>query len=275
MTIYHYAMLSNLDLGLVRGPGPGLGNLLFPISRAVVGAEHYGGIFVYPTMRQVKIGTYLRRERDRRTYGDVLRPRTRTEWLHWLAAQLPPKVTESDFDGTRDATICYFGHGRHFHDLQGYDRIIRSWIETHAYGSISTNSGRYDIAMHVRLGDFADTTADHDGHNVKQPLDWYRTAYHKSCNLLGVPVGRPKVVLFTDGEPSQVAQELGIVNLEVDSSRNALQSILRMSKADMLIGSRSTFSMWAAFLGNVPTIWPAAFSVERTFPIRPGADIKL
>ena len=50
---YHLPLLSSPDVGLFRAPGPGLGNLLFPIARAVVGRETLGGRVVIPTMRQI------------------------------------------------------------------------------------------------------------------------------------------------------------------------------------------------------------------------------
>ncbi len=37
--MYHYPLLSTPDLGFIRGPGPGLGNLLFPITRALQAAK--------------------------------------------------------------------------------------------------------------------------------------------------------------------------------------------------------------------------------------------
>ena len=37
--MYHYPLLSSLDFGLIRGPGPGFGNLLFPIGRALEEAK--------------------------------------------------------------------------------------------------------------------------------------------------------------------------------------------------------------------------------------------
>ncbi len=37
--MYHYPLLSSPDLGFIRAPGPGFGNLLFPITRALQAAK--------------------------------------------------------------------------------------------------------------------------------------------------------------------------------------------------------------------------------------------
>ena len=37
--MYHYPLLSSPDLGFIRAPGPGFGNLLFPITRALQEAK--------------------------------------------------------------------------------------------------------------------------------------------------------------------------------------------------------------------------------------------
>ena len=36
-----------------------------------------------------------------------------------------------------------------------------------------------------------------------------------------------------------------------------------MSNSDILVGSRSTFSLWAQFIGNSYTIWPKDFELNK------------
>lgn len=104
-TIFHFQSLRSPDFGLVLSSGPDLGNLLFPISCALIGQALHGGRFVYLTMRQIKIGTFLRGECDKLTYDNVLRgwagcPRYGTgtimegacsricgSWANWSEAQ--------------------------------------------------------------------------------------------------------------------------------------------------------------------------------------------
>ena len=51
--MYHYPLLSRPDFGFIRGPGPGFGNLLFPIARALNEAQIQRGIFVRPTFKKI------------------------------------------------------------------------------------------------------------------------------------------------------------------------------------------------------------------------------
>jgi hypothetical protein len=45
-------------------------------------------------------------------------------------------------------------------------------------------------------------------------------------------------------------------NVQLAGTENAMVDILLLSKASALITSgTSTFSMWAAFLGGMPTLW--------------------
>ena len=54
--MYHYPLLSKPDIGIFRGPGPGFGNLLFPIGLALQKAQAKNEIFVRPTIFNNKIG---------------------------------------------------------------------------------------------------------------------------------------------------------------------------------------------------------------------------
>ena len=269
-TIYHLPILSGLDFGLMRSPGPGLGNLLFPISRALIGQVHYGGQFVYPTMRQIKFGTFLRRERDGRTYGDVLRSRSAAEWQDWFAARWRPVVDEHAFDAVRKGvTVRYTGLGRYFHDLASHRDLIQTWLMENARDRAPLEA--FDIGIHVRLGDFAVANPKSSGNSVRQSFEWYRAAFEKARRISTAQA--PSTVLFTDSDPCEVQRELAIASLSVDSSPNALAAMLRMSRARVLIASRSTFSMWAAFLGGMSVIWDRYYH-DRThsLPHRPALD---
>ena len=73
--MYHYPLLSRLDIGLIRAPGPGFGNLLFPIGRALQEAKSKKEVFVRPTMLNLKIGPLIRMEKDLRLYNKELKRR--------------------------------------------------------------------------------------------------------------------------------------------------------------------------------------------------------
>ena len=272
--IFHIPVLSQYDFGLFRTPGPGLGNLLFPISRALIGAHVSGGTFVYPTIRQFKIGPYVRNEPDKRTYGDVFKPRNKTELLLWAYSKFKSGLDESAvLQATKTpAAIRYIGLKNYFHDLKSHNEIISDWINQKA-NFTSAPDEDYDIAVHIRLGDFASYVEGSSATNMRLPFSWYRDAMNVAIERLGC--NSPKILLFTDARQSAVSSLLGEWNANLDTSSNAITSILKLSRAKVIITSRSTFSMWGAYLGKAQCIWDKDFDVQAFYPTSQGRDIFL
>ena len=267
--VFHYPKLSEVDLGIVRSPGPGLGNLLFPIARALIGQREFGGTFVHPTIRQFKVGTYLRGEKDKRTYGGVIRPRSGDEWRAWMQSVRAPKVEEGAPVAADGVTICYSGLRRQFHDIAGRCDLIGAWLRENTVRT-DASSAPYDVALHVRQGDFQVASTEGAGRNVRQSFGWYRLALELARDLLAKRDA--EIRLFTDGDARQVQRELDVEQLTVDASPNALASMNSMSRARVIVTSRSSFSMWAAFLGEMPAIWDSKMNLGEVFPARKGLD---
>lgn len=265
--LLHVPILSAVDIGVARSPGPGLGNLLFPIARAVVGKESLGGVVVVPTMRQIKFGTYLRREKDKRTYGDIFRSRTSKEWSDWIYAKVCRSRAEES-ERLNTTAITYRGMGRQFHDLMGYDRVIKDYFCS--LSRLDTSGDNYDIAVHVRLGDFDANAANGSSQNFRLPVEWYQTAIRYACDLLELRV--PRGILFTDEDPSRIISNMGLSGFEPEPPGNALTTIFAMSRARILIASQSTFSLWAQYLGQSKAIWPSGFDLGRYKSIDLAAD---
>lgn len=273
--VYHQAKLSSWDFGFARSPGPGLGNLLFPISRALVGQSRYGGVFVYPTIRQVKIGTYLRMERDKRTYGNVFRTRKKEDWRIFLRALQAPTVAENQYrkrSTLGPVTVAYSGLQYYFHDIEGCRNLIMPWIASNARlkGAIDD---KYDIGIHVRLGDFQVCGYNDSRSNTRLPVQWYKDAIRQAQSALGVKT--PKTFVFTDGDVGQVKKLLSIPEATADTAKNAVTAIINLSKARVIVASRSTFSMWAVYLGGQAAIWDANFDLNRYFPVRKELDTRI
>jgi hypothetical protein len=266
--LFHYPKLSDIDLGIVRSPGPGLGNLLFPIARALIGEKSLGGVFVHPTIRQLKVGTYLRGEKDKRTYGGVIRSRSREEWAIWVRAMRSRKFAEGVRQSGRDLTICYSGLRAQFHDIWPHAKLIEDWLDRNSIQGVMPPP--YDVAVHVRQGDFRSASTRGGGRSIRQPPEWYREAVARAGQLLQTPELR--IRLFTDGDATQVARDLGLPGMAFDESPNALTAIKTMSRARLIITSRSSFSMWAAFLSGAPAIWDKRMDLSEVFPVRKALD---
>lgn len=261
--LYHLPILSKPDLLFFRGPGgPGLGNLLFPFCRAYLGQKSLGGKLVIPTFRQFKLGTFLRGESDKRTYGDIFQRRTVRDHFNWVSALLQAKSYEGESQYRFGDTIVYSGMGNQFHDLQGYYCDVRDFLIGRSKHKSCVKP--YDIAIHVRRGDFQQRDPLQSQY-FSIPTDWYKQALDYAIEISEKK--SPKIMLFTDAEHAGLLDELGRHDLTPEPLANALISMLNMSKAKVMIGSRSTFSLWGNYLGNNIAIWPSQFDLGRYKPI--------
>ena len=241
---------------------------MFPIARALVGLAEHGGKFVKPTIRQIKIGPVIRGERDWRTYGNIMRGRTTDDWKLWASSRLRRSISQAEYTSQEGVTIVYEGLGRQFHDFAAHRDLIYEYLRKNAIG-IEAVGSRYDVAIHIRRGDFS-VGGNHSGQNIQTPISWYRNAWEEARDALGLQ--EPRVILFTDYDPEVVQAELDLPSVKIDRSANALISIMKMTQADLIIGSRSSFSLWGAFLGGGQAIWPKQFDLGRYKPIDENLD---
>jgi len=119
--------------------------------------------------------------------------------------------------------------------------------------------GHY-VAVHIRLGDFIEArptelklgqlpNGNIDGMRI--PLGWYRQVIRRVRDLFP----ELPVYVFSDGRDHELAEILSIDGVSRRREANDVDDLLALAQARLLIGSRSTFSRWAAFLGNMPSIW--------------------
>lgn len=123
------------------------------------------------------------------------------------------------------------------------------------------------IGVHLRRGDFLDAPGDGPGPqspwNSLLPMRWFIDAVHAAVNLVDGPVA---VHVFSDGTP----EELRVFFEEVPQAlppparTSAAADLLALSRCDLLVCSRSSFSMWAAALAPAPYLWhgPSLFAVD-------------
>jgi len=164
--------------------------------------------------------------------------------------------TDTDVDAQ---VVRYVGMGRQFHDLSPDPDFLRQFLEDASRKPVS--SREYDIAIHVRQGDFAAPEATATQQNTQVPLEWYREAFGAARELLGGGVQRG--ILFSDEDPEILIGKLGLEGFVPEPQGNALTSILLMSRAKVLIGSRSTFSLWGQYLGQSHALWPQGFDLAK------------
>ena len=68
---YTFASLGKFESIGVRLGGAGLGNILFPWATALVYAKNNNLQRIQTTWKNLKIGTFIRKERDKRMYMDL------------------------------------------------------------------------------------------------------------------------------------------------------------------------------------------------------------
>jgi hypothetical protein len=62
------------------------------------------------------------------------------------------------------------------------------------------------------------------------------------------------IYIFSDGKEKEL-QPLLALGAKLYRSGSDITDLLAMSAASILVGSNSTYSRWAVFLGNMPSIW--------------------
>lgn len=273
MPRYHYPKLSTFDFGFIRSPGPGLGNLLFPIARALIqDVKEDGSIFIYPTVPQLKFGPIFRLENDTRMYLSVFKSRSFFEWKNFLRMwMIVDQINEEDYDSSRameneSRVIKYQGLGDYFHDLEGFESYIKRWVKKNMIQPPSAFSSS-KIVIHVRQGDFSPFSQDKIDTCYKTPYEWYVKALEFARS--SIKINEP-ILLLTDGDCVDVATQLGLGPSEYrvpPTQYNALHTIMLGANAEMLVASKSTFSMWMRFFGESQVLWEPEFEISKYFTV--------
>ncbi|WZH38932.1 MAG: hypothetical protein PIR02_09720 [Microbacterium enclense] len=230
----------------------GLGNELFPVLRAADIAVKESRVLLWPTWFQLKIGPVLRRERDKRMYWTIFRApgfvsAVRLVWARFRG------VTHAL--GTADDTyVTVRGMQNYFEGVGMAGPDFREMLLNQARrGVVSPQETRPYLALHVRLGDFSRVGASESEvskNNTSSPIAWF------VARVEAAREAHPDVRIFvcSDGEDAELEPLLREEGVFRSAGRNALDDLVFLSRAAGIIGSRSTFSAWGAFLGEVPMV---------------------
>lgn len=268
--IYVYPKLSDIDLGVIRVGGLGLGNMLFTYARALLYAREYGAKLIWPTWKSIPVGQILRRENNKRFYHDLfINTQGGIEGFQkaWLLLT-EKKVLESDLKNTyagqkkqalEGKVILFSGMEGEFAPLMGKGnsgfllRHFQSILQDKNRGALLFEP-EDGICMHVRLGDFTRGTPQNlqaGLPNMSIPISWYVSIVKQLRE--GLQENMP-VYIFSDGTDEELAQLLALPNTERKTFGTAIADIMAMTKARIFVASGSTFSRWVRFLGQMTTI---------------------
>ena len=110
------------------------------------------------------------------------------------------------------------------------------------------------IGIHVRLGDFTKVSDPSgirpDQNNIRLPLSWYV----EKLKQLRAGLGEMPATVFSDGSDDELAELLAQPNVSRAQKQSAVTDMLSIAQASVLISSGSGFSLWGAFLGEVPRV---------------------
>ena len=261
------ALPAPLDLGLLRLNGAGFGNCLFAYFHAVTLAEKEGRRLIAPAWRSIPINRKLRGDGSIRRYHDMVRAHpdelggpvkaaALTALLPFADIQAvapgsPPHGSKRPLIVVRNASFTF--EGLHPHR----DRLRHRLLEImRRPPPLSPRwGGDRHIAVHVRLGDFdpAGPVLLDSGEkgNLRLPIAWYGGVIKRLRAL------RPDlpIRIHSDGADEDLTSLLAMDSVTRARSADDINDLVAMAGASILVGSHSTFSRWAAFLGNMPVIW--------------------
>jgi hypothetical protein len=252
----------------VRIGGNGIGNCLYGYCHAVVIAKKANARIITPTWWSIKIGPLLRGELSLRRYGTMFRPHpdeiTGIMKFVYLLAMRPRKtivarIGNQDNDAAPSGLTTVTANwewtfvGLHPHRQMIRDRLLEI---LHAPPPQPPRWGKGDfIAAHIRLGDFIPVKPDDlkTGHveGLRIPLTWYANVIRRMRDLFpDLPVR-----VFSDGRAAELTEILSIEGVVLWREPTDIDDLLMLSEARLIIGSNSTYSRWATFLGKMPSIW--------------------
>jgi hypothetical protein len=268
------------DLGFTRIAGAGLGNCFFAYFHAFVLARKWDATLIHPAWPSFKLGPLLRGENSKRFYVGIFHaPPDEMAGMRKMIALAryrrgAPVVDAAEIDQAtpRDGMTLVTSRAFVFAGLQAWRaevraRFLQMIVEPPPPG-FRWGAGDY-AALHVRLGDFGspDTQATAYSSNTRISLDWYKAVIRLvQRERPGLPIR-----ILSDGKDEELAP-LSALGAQVTRTGSDIGDLLMLSGASLLIGSNSTYSRWAAYLGDMETIWtPVTRKVEK--PSSAGARI--
>ncbi|MFF2487715.1 alpha-1,2-fucosyltransferase [Microbacterium sp. NPDC058062] len=236
-------MDDHFDYVYARVGRAGLGNELFPVMRALEYGMIHSATVIPPKWGALRIGPWLRNDRDKRTY-----------WRLFDSPSSSERITRA-IALRRDRSVRTFvGMGSFFEEFELSHRWHADRLARVARRGVLSEPevGPY-ISAHVRLGDFARPTADvtaQTSNNVSTPIEWYEDAIQR----IRQKDSTLPVLISSDGTDLELRPLLDISGVRRTAARNALDEIFIMSRGLGIIGSRSTFTAWGAYLGGAPLL---------------------
>ena len=260
---YIYPAFSRYELFGIRLGGAGLGNLLFTYSRALKLAKETGCDFVWPSWKSMKVGPWIRREKDKRFYGDLFSNNSgyvsgfKKSLLLRTKKRVYVKSAEDVNNAPDNSLLIFDDFTMNFDGILDFREEIRNDLIKNLQGK-NRKALEEDFSkcvnVHIRLGDFnkANTDALKSGsNNTSLPIEWYVSVIERINEITNNSL---TFNIFSDGTDEELKPVLDIPNTRRVFYGTSIADILALSRAPLMIASGSSFSMWARYLGNCSSI---------------------
>jgi len=245
----------------------GLGNMLYPWARCFIWCQDNHVPMIAPRWTYIRIGPYLRHEKDKRNYQRLFHSQgyitgVKRLWILMFCTKIPEdkvtKIIHSDLflNSSRKKVVRFKGMRDFFTPLKSrHEDLYRELKRITKPGLIKSSPADQFIGIHVRRGDYSKPSEEallRAGHpNYRIPITWYVSILNSLRSNLGHLVS----YVFSDGTTDELAPLLCLPDTILIQGGSAITDLLALSSSSVMIASGSTFSMWASFLGQVPCIW--------------------
>ena len=261
MKTYIRIKFSKIDFFDFRLGGPGLGNLLFVWARAIACSEKLNYKLISPNWNTLKIGTYIRKEKDKRTYRNLFIDSGIQGFKKYLIQFFSISfIQNSKFKNIFKIpnVVVFSGMGSQMNDIINDHLIIKkklnSILTKEVLSLIEKNRPKH-IGVHVRFGDFQmenEKLLRSGTTNTRIPIKWYVDVINKLKNKFGE---QTEFLIFSDGSQIDLKDILLLKNVYLAKGGNAISDMISLSYSKTIIASNSTFSLWSSYLGRCNTIW--------------------
>jgi hypothetical protein len=273
-----------------RLPRAGLGHSLRAYSRAFAYYARGEAEFIHPNWFKIRIGPYLRNEKDKRNYWRYIKtPKT---WglntiNNWriLTHRI---VSEENFNPNDQGQFLIIKDKNQntFSHIAPFKEEFAQKLETLSAYKISAKDKSPTIGIFHRSGDFKQfrrpITNDEYLKRTHMwglndygyiPPEYAADALKKCRNILGWDV---PAVLSTDANENEVKCILALGKVRFSRSNSALANMLEMRHHNILIIGKSSYGLWSYFLGNAFGIFPRSKNMNDNYnplgiPKRKGA----
>lgn len=264
--------------------GSGLGTRLFPWARATIYADKNNAPMIAPHWVRFRIGPLVRGGLDLGAYHRQILMlglfKNKFNYIggirRFVLENIARKVSEPKIFDMKDEVLSnkknyivnFKGDCGRFESLFGWDSYLLNElrkITNEKWLNFVDDIKEVPIGINVRLGnDFIDPSMIDRAENkeaVKTPVDWFVDVLNCIRTEMGYKVS---AYVISDGDSKALKKLLELENVIFVRPGCAISDLLILSKSKVLIRSGgSSFSAWAAFLGQMPSLSPPSAGLEK------------